>query len=119
MIKSGVKKEEYLEIKPYWINRLVLDADYPTNGQKEDFIDGYGQPYVVTKFKPFDIVSANNGYQKDCPNVKWVHKGIRIGTGREEWGAEPAKQYFILEIGELILARQPHQHRNHKQFKPI
>jgi len=67
MIKSGVKKEEYLEIKPYWINRLVLDADYPTNGQKEDFIDGYGQPYVVTKFKPFDIVSANNGYQKDCP----------------------------------------------------
>lgn len=56
----------------------------------------------VINAKGFKTVSANNGYQKNCPNIKWKHKGIRIGTGKEEWGAEPGKQYFILEISELI-----------------
>ena len=49
----------------------------------------------------FDIVSANNGYAKGCPNIKWEHLGITIGEGRPEWGAEPEKKYFILKIGEL------------------
>lgn len=91
MIASGEKKEEYREIKPYWMQRF-------------GFVRGLLLDKVMPKFWPptFGIVSANNGYQKGCPNIKWEHKGIRIGEGKPEWGAEPGKQCFILEIGNII-----------------
>lgn len=75
MIASGEKKEEYRELKPYWDKRLTREHEL-------------GGHYALQgSFKNFDIVSANNGYQKDCPNIKWEHKGIRIGEGKPEWGA--------------------------------
>jgi hypothetical protein len=91
LIASGEKKEEYREIKDYWVKRLLdlVDEDNPQH------LSSY-------ELKHFDIVSANNGYAKNCPNIKWRHKGIRIGEGKPEWGAVPGKQYFILEIGELL-----------------
>jgi hypothetical protein len=97
MIASGEKKEEYREIKPYWVKRL---SDMHIGSIGGDFMNMH-VPVSFT-FKGFDIVSANNGYQKDCPNIKWQHKGIRIGEGKPEWGAEPGKKYFILEIGDLL-----------------
>ena len=38
-----------------------------------------------------------NGYSKDSKAIKARCK-LRIGKGRPEWGAEPDKQYYILEI---------------------
>jgi hypothetical protein len=84
MIASGEKKEEYREIKPYWQSRLC--CGFPT----------------LYSAKDFDIVSANNGYAKDCPNIKWEHKGTRIGEGKQEWGAVPGVKYFILDIGDIL-----------------
>jgi len=109
MIASGEKKEEYREIKDYWIKRFLHAFDFCIP-PLDEFFQIVNREYVTTSGntvfeaikKHFDIVSANNGYQKNCPNVKWQHKGIRIGTGKEEWGAEPGKQYFILEIGEIL-----------------
>lgn len=99
MIESGDKLEEYLEIKPHWIRRLTWHEYHNRSkfGIARLFLSG-----VDVVRKDFDIVSANNGYKKNCPNIKWNHKGIRIGTGREEWGAVPGKIYFILDIGEII-----------------
>ncbi len=93
MIASGEKKEEYREIKPFWMIRLLHCwlSTAPLDVM-----------FNHLRFKTFDIVSANNGYAKDCPNIKWKHEGIRIGEGKPEWGAEPGKQYFILQIGELF-----------------
>jgi hypothetical protein len=106
MIASGEKTEEYREIKPYWMRRLMIDVEVRTpTSTYEDVIRWIkdGNNYDVSYgLQEYDIISANNGYQKNCPNIKWKHKGIRIGEGREDWGAEPGKQYFILEIGELI-----------------
>lgn len=97
MIASGEKKEEYREIKPYWENRFI--------DQKEQSRLDTQQGGCEVAWKDYSIVSANNGYASGCPNIKWQHKGIRFGEGREEWGAEPGKEYFILEIGELIINR--------------
>lgn len=81
MVKSGDKKEEYREIKIFWTRRL-------TNK------DG--------TFKQFYDVVANNGYQRNCPSVNWIHLGVRVGRGRSEWGADPSKDVYILSIGDLI-----------------
>lgn len=89
MIASGEKKEEYRDLKSFWSIRFTGYS--LAHGEK-----------AKKNFKHFDIVSANNGYQKNCPNIQWKHEGIRIGEGREDWGAIPGKQYFILQIGEIV-----------------
>ncbi len=109
MISANIKKHEYLEIKPYWIRRLCenFEAEYPYSIDKiaqllvEDLTHDI-ETGLTFDYKHFDIVSANNGYSKGCPNVKWEHKGICIGEGKSEWGAIPGKIYFILKIGEII-----------------
>lgn len=104
MICSRVKKEEYREIKPYWMKRLICDI-----GRSCQFIDENGNVkghmLIPTEyFRRFDTISANNGYTRGCPNVKWKHKGIRIGKPNPAW-CEPedvGKDVFILEIGEIL-----------------
>ena len=51
MIKSGVKKEEYREIKPYYDSRFF--NEYKRNNNKTCF-------YVIFK----------NGYYKNSPSIK-------------------------------------------------
>ena len=74
MVRSGIKKEEYREIKPYWNTRLS---------------------------KTYDAVLFRNGYQPDPPSFYIELKVIRIGIGIPEWGAPPEPVY-ILELGDLI-----------------
>ena len=76
MILSGKKTEEYREIKPYYILRLI------------------GRDY--------DNVVFRNGYARDAPSLTIELKAIRFGTGKPEWGAEPNKKYFVLYLGKII-----------------
>ena len=91
MIKSGVKKEEYREIKPYWKKRLrniALKTDLST---------------VYEGFQRYDRLVFTLGYPKaDDMERRLTFKNpkIRIGTGRPEWGAEPGKNYFVISWGE-------------------
>jgi hypothetical protein len=75
MIASGEKKEEYREIKPYWIKRLR-----------------HGR-YNAIKFR--------NGYAKDAPTVTVKLKCITRMVGYKKWGA-PEHPVFILHLGEII-----------------
>jgi hypothetical protein len=104
MIASGEKKEEYREIKPYWVKRLFDYKAISEDCTPESFIAALLEMKYPMFFyaKRFNVISANNGYQKDCPNIKWQHKSIRIGEGNPEWGAEPGVKYFILGIGDII-----------------
>lgn len=75
MIKSGEKKEEYREIKPYYDSRFKsLIAD--------------GQVHQVI---------LRNGYSKKSPAIK-CDVLINQYEGKEEWGAEPNKGYYVLQI---------------------
>ena len=75
MILSGEKKEEYREIKPYYISR------FPTT------------------FESFSVM-FRNGYSKNSPSFIAKVK-LSVGKGRPEWGAEENQQYFILNIIEI------------------
>ena len=69
MISKGVKKEEYREIKDYWIKRLKDISS------KEPFYD----------FIPYDKIIFKNGYAKNAPTMVVEFDGIRIGKGFCLW----------------------------------
>ena len=100
MIANGEKKEEYREIKPYY-NRCLGNAiiGFPFTA---DIIENFEsiKSYDENQFKIVDII-FRNGYQKDSPQIKCKCK-LNIGMGKEEWGAEPNKKYYILVILEIL-----------------
>lgn len=79
MILSGEKKEEYREIKPYWI------YEFKQNIQKDNEM----------------LVMFVNGYDETISNNFLARVRLTRGVGRPEWGA-PSNEVFILKILEII-----------------
>ena len=80
MIESGVKTEEYREIKPYWCKRLL---------------DGYDD--MCTSYKPFTHVRFRYGYTKRTMTYKIDE--ITMGVGNPKWGA-PEQEVFIIKFSK-------------------
>ena len=100
MTKAGIKTEDYREINDYWIKRLCFKPemgsvlDYPENRR-------YGNLVI----RNFDINTMTLGYPKANDTERILnlkHKGIIIGTGNPEWGAEPNKLYFVIMHGVIL-----------------
>ena len=106
MIESGVKTEEYREIKPHWIPRLL---ETPT---------GFGIPRYVTSifvrspgilnlrieqgfvvFKEYTHVKFSYGYTKRT--MIYEIDSFTFGKGKPEWGA-PTEDVFIIKLGKRI-----------------
>lgn len=105
MIASGDKSEEYREIKPYWISRLVDGLDHPTDYEKRfgfTFMWKGCGPHSMRSAEHYDIVQFRNGYAKDSPIVRVKIKDIVADFGKEEWGAEYLKPYFVIKLGNII-----------------
>lgn len=88
MIASGIKTEEYREIKPYWIKRLLV-WNWPIS-----HIETFGNGIV----KPITHIHFRDGYSKKVIVKKF--KTLRIGTPNAEW-CEPVdvnKKVFIIEF---------------------
>ncbi|MDY0292554.1 MAG: hypothetical protein RBR02_09500 [Desulfuromonadaceae bacterium] len=75
MIASGEKKEEYREKTDYWAVRLHNQG-----------------PEFAVRFR--------NGYSLNSPSLDAICS-YRIGKGKEEWGAEKDKNYYVLIIHEI------------------
>lgn len=109
MTKAGIKKEDYREITPYWVSRLIQPHDkwitidaiiYYLKGGIEHPL--YGDDF---SFKEFTQNTMTLGYPKSGDTeriLKLEHAGIEIRTGNPEWGAEPGKLYFVIKHGEII-----------------
>ena len=72
MIKSGEKKEEYREIKPYWTSRLKFWFPALIVGRNTEC----ARPVFEVKFR--------NGYRKDSPEITCMCR-LRKGIGNPEW----------------------------------
>lgn len=83
MIKEGVKKEEYRELKDYWFDRLT-ENDYPLRSRQ------------------FDYVIFRNGYSKDAPQIKVECLGILIGDAKPEWSDNWQGGCFVIQLGAVI-----------------
>lgn len=106
MIASGEKKEEYREIKPYWINRLTWHEHHKEvtciSRLKDAIYANEGDASRVIKDTYFDVVSFKNGYSSNAPILNLKCEWITYGEGEKEWGAEPGKDYFVIILGEKI-----------------
>ena len=92
MIESGEKKEEYREIKPYWIKRL-------TELKTDTLLFSFRNGYQSIPFKKYDYVRFRYGYTNRTMEFKI--EDITWGQGKAEWGA-PSDDVFIIKLGEKI-----------------
>lgn len=70
MIESGIKPEEYREIKPYWEKRLI----------------NRGYTHVRFRFGYTEITMLRE------------IESITIGYGNPDWGAPKDEQVFIIKL---------------------
>ena len=97
MIRSGEKKEEYREIKPYYTSRVRNLITYMP--LKDEFVVNVVKAYE-DKGVPFDNIVLRGGYNLLAPAIR-ISGTITIGEGKPEWGAEPGKEYYIFRIDEV------------------
>jgi hypothetical protein len=115
MILKGVKKEEYREIKPHWISRLIdfkVSVHYWERQEIWEEAHGYPKDSEQTFYnllvnrkihlKPFKSVTFSNGMAKDAPRFEIELDGWGIREGKPEWGAKEGKRYFVLLLGNVI-----------------
>lgn len=95
MIESGVKTEEYREIKPYWSKRLECQAHFGCgkNPCKSNCVLNF-------TCNRHTHVRFSYGYTKRT--MTFEIEGITIGYGRTEWGAPADKEVFIIKLGERL-----------------
>ena len=99
MIKSGEKKEEYREMTSYWIKRIT---DIESHLNELNTLVMTGNPVPM---KPYTHVHFTLGYPKKDDYDKHMIleiKNICVRNGIEKWGAEPNKNYFVIELGEKV-----------------
>lgn len=92
MILSGEKKEEYRDIKPYYTSRFRNDIGQ-WRGSLLDCVKD------IEKYKIIKVL-FRNGYACDAPYFI-ANCLVCIGVGREDWGAEPNEEYYVLHIIEI------------------
>jgi len=77
MILSGVKKEEYREMKSFWHKR---------------FLAGKG----------FQTITFSNGYGKQRKQFVIECLGVQSSLGIVEWGAPEGVCVYILKLGQIL-----------------
>ena len=100
MIESGVKTEEYREIKPYWIKRLC--DDWVSRDRFIDCMNNCCINCIQTKLYnlyKYDAVKFSYGYTKRT--MTFEIESITIGKGNPEWGA-PTEEVFIIKLGKRV-----------------
>ena len=93
MIESGIKTEEYREVKPYWVKRLTVykDGILPLSARNN---------FQEAQFKEFNTVVFRYGYTRRTMTYKI--KEIVLGHGKPEWGHTTAAAVFIIKLGEKV-----------------
>ncbi|MCF0201776.1 MAG: hypothetical protein HUK08_00290 [Bacteroidaceae bacterium] len=104
MIESGIKKEEYRELKDFWIKRFCYTKEQVKNCDncikhycKRTIEKGYN--YSGYSVRNFQQVQFSYGYTSRT--MTFEIDSIQIGVGKPEWGA-PEKPVFIIKLGERL-----------------
>lgn len=89
MIFSGEKKEEYREIKDYWLKRLCFNDPVRIHE-----CIAYNTDYKIVEFK--------NGYSKDARKFQIELLEITTGKANPKWGYDLGETVFIIKLGNII-----------------
>lgn len=98
------KKEEYREIKKYWISRFCDSYTYLGDGKGvlPNDKDSYWYSFYPISLANFDAVRFTNGYSKTSPTGLVELKKINIGETRSEWSDNWKGNVFRIHLGEII-----------------
>lgn len=88
MILSGEKKEEYREIKDYWLKRLT------------DFFETITP--MTPNFKHFDVIRFRNGYANNAPTIEIECLGMFYGICRTEWSDNAQGTHIVIKLGNIL-----------------
>lgn len=114
LIVSGVKLEEYREIKSYWFRNLIAEhqksfKDCTGYDWSNPLFREEGVLYCCSTnkrklltFKSFDQIAFRNGYGKDVPSMTVECTGIEIGTAKPEWSGNWQGEVFIIRLGKVL-----------------
>ena len=101
MIESGVKTEEYREIKPYWSKRFL--KGFPAFWRMAFNVCMLSREFTILHEREihpiYSSVRFSYGYTKRTMTFRLVK--ITVGKGRPEWGA-PEEEVFIIKLGERL-----------------
>jgi hypothetical protein len=107
MIASGVKKEEYRELKEFYFKRLNKDWHLHLEQGCYKGCNAFSYDRACcARCKefvsfPYDTVRFHRG-QGGKTSMLVECKGIRIGYGDPEWGAPVDSPVFIISLGNII-----------------
>lgn len=103
LIQSGEKREEYREIKPYWIKRLCftrIDNPYIYCVKEKCCAECFADACDDWMAYPFDAVRFHRGYTNTT--MLFEIKSMHIGIGNPDWGAPEDKEVFIIKLGKRL-----------------
>lgn len=92
-IVSNEKKEEYREIKPYWIKRLTTNCEVVYDVVAETYCG-------KVLYRPYTHVLFINGYGDDKPRVEKEIEWIDIDRPRKGWCPDDflGKEFFVIKF---------------------
>lgn len=92
-IVSNEKKEEYREIKPYWIKRLTTNCEVVYDVVAETYCG-------KVLYRPYTHVLFINGYGDDKPRIEKEIESIDIGKPKKGWCPDEflGKEYFVISF---------------------
>lgn len=104
MILSGEKRDEYRDIKPHWIQRLIWLKEEESYDTVIDVLENCPEDFEGDDagFRHYDAVLFRNGYSKNAPEMLLEFHGVRSDFGIERWGGNPNKRTFVIKLGEII-----------------
>ena len=91
MILCGEKKEEYREIKAYYMTRFSNAGLLNMDLESLNYVETGNERQIMFR----------NGYSSNSPSFV-ANCTLHFGTGKTEWGAEEGKKYYILKIMEIV-----------------
>ena len=99
MIESGIKKEEYREIKPFWMRRIF---DCPRGlSTCMELTSNCSNCIRLLPLRPRSFTHVRFRYGYTSKTMTFKIGSIAIGTGKLEWGA-PKENVIIISIGDRV-----------------
>ena len=99
MIESGVKTEEYREIKPYWCKRIAYCRNNLCWFRDENNECVFRDSLRNINRLNYTHIKFSYGYTKRT--MTFEIESITIGKGNTDWGA-PNEDVFIIKLGRKI-----------------
>lgn len=92
-IVSNEKKEEYREIKPYWVKRLTTNCEVVYDVVAETYCG-------KVLYRPYTHVLFINGYGDDKPRIEKEIESIDIDRPRKGWCPDDflGKEFFVIRF---------------------